>query len=227
MAEGAVLQAPVTVRYALGVGNGRHTSLNRAGDAGDANKSRAFVAHSSVSLPLPVGVQVGGAYYADRVTPRAGIDATERTVSAYIAAERETPEVVVEYARITHESKNGSFPTSTSESGYVLFAYRLPGALSAFKPYTRFDRTRVPVADSVFAPLGLDFSGRVVGIRYDVASAVALKLEYRSERVQGGPALSTIATQLSFTFPGTSTEPTVAVEHEERAAHSTQGRRQR
>lgn len=215
MAEGALLQEPFGLRYAVGAGNGRHTRISRGGDAGDANDSRALLAHTSVTIPFPVGIQFGGAYYLDRATPSETVDADERTVSAFIASQRETPEVVLEYARITHESRGVSvFPKSSSESAYALFAWRLPGVAEAFKPYVRFDRTRVPSADSVFAPLEMNYSGRTFGLRYDLANAVALKLEYRSERVQGSRPMGTFAMQLSFTFPGTGDDPLTVADHE-------------
>jgi len=213
--EGSLRPGPVELQYTVGLGNGRHTNLRRAGDAGDANGSRALVASGTIVLPAPLGAQLGGAYYHDRVTPQETIDATERIVTAHVAGNRETPEYIVEYARITHDPRNFSGPITHSESGYLLLGYRLPGRLHALKPYIRLDRTRVPHSDSVFAPLQLNYSGRTAGLRFDLTAPMALKLEYRSERVEGGPPLGTIAAQLSFTFPGARQDASVLADHDD------------
>jgi hypothetical protein len=215
-AEGVLTHSPVALDYTVGVGNGRHASLTRAGDAGDVNDSRAFVASTSITLPAPLGLRVGGALYADRLTPRETVDASERIVSAHVATTREAPEIVIEYARITHDPRNGIGTATTSHAGYALIAFRLPGKAQALEPYVRLDRTSVPAADSVFAPLGLDYSGRIAGVRYDVAPTAAFKLEYRSERFESGPRLGTFAAQFSFTFPGIGSDP-VLTDHESAA----------
>ena len=220
-AEGSLRPGVVELKYTVGLGNGRHTNLRRAGDAGDANASRALVASGAIVLPAPLGVQLGGAYYHDRVAPRETIDATERIITAHLARNRETPEFILEYARITHDPRNFIGPITHSESGYFLLGYRMPGPLHALKPYVRLDRTRVPAADSVFAPLQLNYSGRTAGVRFDLATPMALKLEYRSERLESGPPLGTIAVQLSFTFPGARQDASVMTDHGETSHDGT------
>jgi hypothetical protein len=214
-AEGSVRPGVVELQYTLGLGNGRHTNLRRAGDSGDANDSRSVVASGAVVLPAPLGLQLGGAYYHDRVTPAETLDANERIVTAHFARNLETPEFIIEFARITHDPRSYAGPITHSESAYVLLGYRLPGRLHALKPYVRVDRTRVPVADSVFAPLGLNYSGRTAGVRLDLAAPMALKFEYRSERIEFGPPLGTFAAQLSFTFPGARQDASVITDHDD------------
>jgi hypothetical protein len=221
MAEGSHPVGPLELGYALGVGNGRSTNINRSGDGGDVNGSRATVAATTLRLPRVTGIQAGASIYHDRVTPDGTTDASERTVTGYVTRVTTNSEILVEYARIDHQSLLVAAATRTqSRAYYVQLARALPGAASAFKPYTRFERVRVPSADVVFAPLKLNYDGRIVGLRYDVAPMAALKLEYRGERIEGSRRMRTIAAQLSFTFPGPGMgghdhEPTVAGEPED------------
>lgn len=222
LAEGTVMPGPLAVGYTVGVGNGRHTNLRRAGDAGDANDSRALTAGTSLRLPAYTALQLGAAYYSDRVTLSAASDFDERIVSAYLAHDhRETPEFIAEYARVTHAPRGPAAPasTTTSHAWYGQLAHRLPGAADRVKPYLRLERTRAPAADSLFAPLELNYDGATAGVRYDLAPVAALKLECRAERVQHARRMGTVAAQLSFTFPAVSerihSEPVVAEPDEE------------
>jgi hypothetical protein len=102
----------------------------------------------------------------------------------------------------------------------------LPGTLRDVKPYVRYDRTRVPASDSVFSGLRLNYSGRIAGARYDLSSGVALKLEYRSEKIEGAAPLGTFAAQVSFTFPGGGGVHTLA-DHEDEVRHRSHDDRRR
>jgi len=201
LAEGMAKPGPLGLGYTLGVGNGRHTNIARSGDAGDANKSRAVLVGTTLRLPLQTGMKLGAAYYMDRATPSATIDDDEGITSVFFAREKETPEVIVEYSGIVHNPRVPGRPSTRSSSYYGQIAYRLPGHASSLKPYARVERTIVPAADEVFAPLKLNYDGRLGGIRFDLAPTVAIKLEYRGERFERGPLLRTLTAQLSFTFP--------------------------
>lgn len=200
MADGRVASGGATLHYTLGVGNGRHGNLARAGDAGDVNDSYAVTAATSVSVPGRTGLHMGVAYYADRVTPEdSELDLDERILSAHLARERETPELFLEYTRVEHEPRAGPGGRTRSEGYYGQVAYRLPGAAHRFKPYLRAERLRTG-DDPLFAPLDLDYEGVIGGIRFDAGPATALKLEYRSERFGDQGWTGTLAAQLSFTF---------------------------
>lgn len=199
-AEGSLPAGPVVFGYTVGAGNGRGTTITRAGDGGDANNSRATVASATARLPHFGGLRLGGGIYNDRLTPTAGIDVTERILSGHLALERESPEVIVEYARIRH-TPVGAAPLNSATS-YAQLGYRLSGRLAAWKPYARVDRSRIPANDPVLAPLRLNFDAVTGGVRYDLASIAALKVEYRGERIERAATQRTIAASLSFTFPG-------------------------
>lgn len=202
MAEGTAHVGALALGYTLGVGNGRGTAIARGGDAGDANGNRALVASGTVHLPPAAGAQFGISYYADRVTPSAAMDVRERTITAHFARERETPEVIVELALVRHEALRPVVRTTTARAHYVQLAYRLPGAAHALKPYVRVEQNRIPAADTLLAPLRLNYTGASAGVRLDLGASAAIKLEYRSERAQFGRRQGSLATQVTFTFPG-------------------------
>lgn len=209
MAEGRTGHGMTSVAYALGVGNGRHLNPARAGDAGDANATRAFAAAASLSHAGRAALRLGASYYADRVTGEDELDLDERIVSIHLARERETPELIAEYARVFHEPRGGG-ETRESEAYYAQLAYRLPGGARAFKPYVRAERVRPDGADPLFAPAELGYEGIQAGVRYDVGPLTALKLEYRGEQFEGEPWSSSVAAQLSFTFSVRTASPEAA-----------------
>ena len=217
LAEGTVSREPLGLRYALGAGNGRAANIARAGDAGDANGSRAVVANAQLSLPPRVGFSLGGSWYGDRASPTATLSVDEQILSVNLARERETPEVLVEYARITHRPRNVPMPVTHSDAAYAQLAYRLPGKAHALKPYVRAERTRVPAQDTLFAPLKLNQQGLLAGLRVDLAPTAALKIEYRSEKFDTPRRYRTLAMQVSFTFPSFAQPPHPPAESETRS----------
>jgi hypothetical protein len=199
--EGAVPLGPMSLGYLTGVGNGRNSSITRAGDAGDANLSRALVTNAFLKLPQSTGLKIGGAYYSDRVTPSAPIDVKEKIVSGFVVRERENPELLAEYAQITHQALTPVRPTVKSSSGYAQVGYRLPGRASQLKPYLRVERSHVPAGDTILTPLKLDYRGGTAGLRIDVDPVASIKLEFRRERYQAPRWFSAVTAQFSFTFP--------------------------
>jgi hypothetical protein len=81
----------------------------------------------------------------------------------------------------------------------VQSAYRLPFGERLFKPYYRFEYIHVPRGDVIFAVVQ-NLAGSTVGIRYDVSSFAALKLEYRNQKRLGLPRINGLFAQTSFTF---------------------------
>ncbi|HEV2150567.1 MAG TPA: hypothetical protein VGR37_24420 [Longimicrobiaceae bacterium] len=200
MAEGSFPTGPLGLGYAAGIGNGRHTHIGRAGDAGDANSSRAWVVSGHARPPRLFGLQVGGSVYGDRISVPSRDAVDERIVSAHLAWSRETPELLAEYARVLHRPRGGE--TTRTDAYYAQLGYRLPGGARALKPYLRAERVAVSEDDPVFAAAGLDREVAIAGIRYDFAPVAALKAEYRRERLDSPELFNTLALQLSFTFGG-------------------------
>lgn len=166
--------------YSIGLGNGRHSNIARAGDAGDINGNRAWTATLRYRPTSANGLDAGIGVYSDRVTPPGGPEVDENLYSAHFALERESPEIIVEYLHSEHDATVGT-ATGGMDAWYAQFAYRLSGAGQALKPYLRIEDTEIDAGDPLLGPLNQDYEATVAGIRYDFASSAALKFEYRSE----------------------------------------------
>ncbi|MFI5256994.1 MAG: hypothetical protein ACHQRK_07015 [Gemmatimonadales bacterium] len=200
MAEGNLPAGDLGLGYMLGVGNGRGATISRAGDAGDVNSSRAVTAAISASPAALFGLQFGGGYYKDRVTPTAGATADEGIASAYVTWQHESPEFIAEYADVRHTPAAGG-TTADNHAFYIQLGYRLPGAASRFKPYARTEKLVTSPTDVIFAPLALGYTGTLGGVRYDFAPFAALKAEFRREQFQGHDWSKSFYLNLSFTIP--------------------------
>lgn len=200
MAEGNMPSGDLGLSYMAGVGNGRSSILSRGADAGDPNGSRAWTASIAARPNALYGLQLGGGYYRDRVTPATGPAAREGIASGYLAWQRESPEIIAEYAMVRHSPVEGG-PTTTNHGYYAQVAYRLLGGASRWKPYVRGERLTISSSDVIFAPLALGYEGALGGLRCDFAPYAALKGELRRERYQGRKWSTSMYLNVSFTIP--------------------------
>ena len=200
--EGALPGSPLGLGYSVGIGNGRGSNIARAGDAGDVNNRRAWVARVR-SRPISiVGLELGATFHSDRMLAPDLSEANERIYALHAALDRDAPEILAEYAHVTHDPVIGTGDFPGSDAYYVQFGYRLSGALRSVKPYARVEQVVVPSGDDVFAPLALNYDGVVVGARYDPGVFLALRLEYRYEQFEGVPSTNSLYAQASFVLGG-------------------------
>ena len=203
--EGGMPASPLGLGYSLGVGNGRAANIARAGDAGDVNDQRAWVARvRSRPISFP-GLELGVSFYSDRLLAPDGNDANERIYSVHGALDRDAPEILAEYAHVTHGPVTGSGDFPGSNAYYIQFGYRfyqVRGEDISLKPYVRVEQVVVPTDAYVFGPLGLNYDGLVVGVRYDPGIFLALRLEYRYEQFEGLETTNSLYAQASFVLAG-------------------------
>ncbi len=199
LVEGEVPAGGLNLNYNVGLGNGRGQVISRPGDFGDINNNRAWLVNLFVKPNLPYGLRVGGSVYRDEINPIAGPIAREWIQSGHIIWQKETPEFIAEFANVNHRAVNSSF-NSNSQAFYVQTAYRLPGSLRTLKPYYRFEYIHVPRADAIFRNVVPVFHSSTAGLRYDITSFAAFKLEYRDYTRRDLPSIHGIFTQTSFTF---------------------------
>jgi len=197
-AEGNIPSGGLGLGYNVGLGNGRASILSKAGDNGDSNNNRAWVA-SVFSRPTRFyGLQVGGAIYRDKLTPTSGPQFRELIESAHVVWSKEHPELISEFANVSHREilTNQLF---NSQAFYVQLAYRLPWQQSKWKPYYRFEYIHRPKTEPVLNVL--DLSGSTVGVRYDLTNYAAFKWEYRNSRHGvNEPRVNGVFAQTAFTF---------------------------
>ena len=199
LVEGAVPAGGLNLNYDAGVGNGRGAIISRAGDFGDNNNNRAWLVNLFARPDHPFGLQFGASVYRDKIMPATGLNAREWIQSGHIVWRKENPEFIAEFANVTHETIAGRPYTFNSQAWYVQTAYRLPGIAVLWKPYYRFEYIHIPKADPIFAGVpGL--AGSVAGVRYDITSFAALKLEYRNQKRPDQVRVNGIFAQTSFTF---------------------------
>jgi len=201
MAEGMIPGTPVN--YAIGMGNGRAENIAGAGDGGDINSKRAFIASVFVRPASVPGLRIGGAAYLDRISDAAGPVADERILSAHAAYRRGDWEAIAEFIDVTHDPvTSGASSKKSSPSYYVHAGRHLPRPLRDVTPYVRYEKMDIDAADVVFGGgvLG-DYEGYVGGVRWDFDDLAALKAEYRGEKRGGGARQDAFYVQASFAIP--------------------------
>jgi hypothetical protein len=198
LVEGAVPARGLNLNYNLGLGNGRGQVISRSGDIGDINNNRAWLVNAFVKPNRLYGLQVGGSVYRDMISPLGVPAAREWIQSAHIAWLKETPEVIAEFANVSHQPVGGGSPVH-SQAFYAQAAYRLPGDARLWKPYYRFEYMHIPQADAIFRAVP-SFAASTVGMRYDISSFAALKMEYRHYNRRNLPSINGAFLQTSFTF---------------------------
>ena len=198
LVEGNVPAGGLNLNYNVGVGNGRGSIISRGGDFGDVNNHRASVLNVFARPDRFYGLQVGASFYRDKISPATGREARESIQSAHIAWQKENPEIIAEFANITHRDLNGA-TRANSQAWYVQTAYRLPAFEKAWKPYYRFEYMHIPASDWIFRNLRSS-TGSTFGVRYDLSSFAALKFEYRRHRRLPVGRVDGAFLQTSFTF---------------------------
>jgi hypothetical protein len=199
MVEGALPASGWNVNYQVGLGNGRGSVISRAGDAGDNNGNRAWLANVYVKPDRMFGLRAGASIYGDQVTLATGREFGERIVSGHVVWRREDPELIAEIAGVRHQEV-GSTSVAWSHAFYVQVAYRLPQFGRLWKPYYRFEHIGVNARDTVFASVP-NLDGSTVGVRYDLSAYAAAKGEYRTwSRGAALPRNHGAFFQICFTF---------------------------
>ncbi len=199
LVEGAAPAGGLNLNYDFGLGNGRGQVLSRGGDLGDINNNRAWLVNAFIKPDKLYGLQIGGSVYRDELNPLARSPAREWIESAHLVWAKESPEFIAEFSNVTHKPIDGGV-TSNSQAFYAQAAYRLPGAFKLWKPYYRFEYLRVPFSDKIFQGLVPSFDASTTGVRYDITSFAAFKVEYRHYIRRDASAINGAFVQTDFTF---------------------------
>jgi hypothetical protein len=196
--EGSIPTSKLGLSYKAGFGNGRHENIAQAGDDGDINGDDAWMLQLNANPSRFFGLHTGVGFYSDTVTPSDRPEIDERTVSAYVAWEKETPEFIAEYMHSEHEFVANSSVSGNVDAWYVQFAYRLAAQKRQWKPYVRYESTDVDDSDPLLGDQGLDYEAAIVGVRWDFSPYAALKGEYRNEEFDNLGREDNFRLQVSF-----------------------------
>jgi hypothetical protein len=203
LVEGSTPASGWNLNYKAGVGNGRASVISRAGDAGDSNANRAWLVNAFSKPDRAYGLEFGGSAYIDKITLTSPArDVGEQIAAAYAVWQKETPEIIAEYAAVRHEPTTGSAPATWNHAYYVQAAYRLPAFDRLWKPYYRFEHVGIDAADVVFQAQPVSpIDGSTLGVRYDASQFAAIKGEFRTwRRVPTSPRNYGAFFQICFTF---------------------------
>jgi hypothetical protein len=203
-AEGNIPSGGLGLGYSVGVGNGRSSAFSKAGDSGDVNNNRAWVASLFARPARLYGLQVGGSFYGDKLSTTPGTYFNEWIAAADVVWTKEHPEILAEYANVHHRDLQTSQVFNTT-SYYVQLAYRLPWQENKWKPYYRFEYIHRPGTEPIWdfssSPSVVDLIGSTVGVRYDITNYAAVKGEYRNARHGvSEPNVNGAFFQTAFTF---------------------------
>jgi len=198
LAEGAFAAHGLNLNYQAGVGNGRSSVLSRAGDWGDINNNKAWLATVFVRPDKLLGLQAGGSIYRDKIDVTGKPESQEWIESAHLVWAKQHPEFIAEFFNINHRIA-GTNVVTNNQAWYAQLAYRLPFA-ARWKPYYRYEAIHTPTADVIFRGLNLSLSSSTAGVRFDISDYAAFKFEYRNQARPGLPNINVAWAQTSFTF---------------------------
>jgi hypothetical protein len=198
LTEGNIPSGGLHVAYEVGLGNGRGSIFSRAGDAGDVNNNRAWLANVFARPARLYGFQVGGSFYKDEITQLNGANIREWIASTHVVWTKETPEFLAEFANSHHQDLLTG-QTFNTPAFYVQIAYRLPWLERTLKPYFRYDYIQPPPGEPILSDTR--YQGSTLGLRYDISNFAAFKSEYRNfQRLASEPRVNGAFFQTSFTF---------------------------
>src|SRR2546427_6025003 len=180
LAEGNLPSGGLGLGYSVGLGNGRSSILSKAGDSGDSNDNRAWVASVFARPARFYGLQFGGSVYHDKLSPQQGPELREWITSAHLVWTKEHPEFLAEFSNVHHRDIQ-TYQTFNNQALYIQMAYRLPWLENKWKPYYRFEYIHKPESEPVLSDVS-DLVGSTFGVRYDITNYAAFKGEYRNTR---------------------------------------------
>jgi hypothetical protein len=183
--------------YTIGFANGRAALLENVQVTRDANNHKAVLLGIGISPPTIVGLDLGVTGYLDRIPAEGGaVDEKDVTFSgSYVARGLE---LRGEWGLMRHEPA-GSNERFETTGWYLLASRSLGGRLERVRPYILLDRLRVPEGFDFFQRVS-DRSAWVAGVRWDADAAVAVKADFRSQRVGTGNRDGLVRVQIAFSL---------------------------
>jgi hypothetical protein len=183
--------------YTAGVGNGRGLDAFEVQINNDRNSRKAFLVGLGLVPPDLAGLDIGVTAYFDRVPWTVSpLQEQDLMISASYVAHG--IELRGEYGILNFERSDNDEDFDT-RGWYVLISKSLPGRLENLRPYAMVDRLErangLPFIQHV-----PDQSAWIGGMRYDFNTAVAVKADYRSQRLGSADRDGLVRFQLAFSL---------------------------
>jgi len=184
------------LRYGVGIGEGRGQSRDDTSPL-FGKTSAAGLLSVSFAPEAIAGWEIGGAALLDDIPAPEGTyrEFDETLSTSYLHGPLE---LRGEWSRMNHRLQSGGH-THVTQGWYALLSLRLPGKLREFRPYALLDHLDVAEDEPYLADVH-DQRAWAAGIRWDAASKVVLKLDYRSERASSPEFERRIRLQLAVAF---------------------------
>ncbi len=182
-ASGRVLgSSPFPLDYDVALGNGRGDNLDEIQVGGDKNHSKAVILALGTSPAALVGLEVFATMYFDDI-PDPAQTLRERDLTLSTVYEHAGTELRAEWATMRHTGLVDRHRYETN-GWYALLSQRLPGRFANFRPYLMLDRL-APADGEPFLQGTADEHSWVAGLRWDLSSRSAVKVDYRVENAAG------------------------------------------
>lgn len=168
-----------TLSYVSNLANGRGKVADEVeliGDHNDSKMAGGMLAYKPAAIE---GLGFGVDYMRDIIPARAGTanrgaEIDENLSGANIFYVKDPFEVILEGQLINHFN-HATGQRDETVGGYGQLAYKM----GKYKPYVRFDWLNISDRDPFYQGLIEDETSRTLGLRYEMTTFNALKLEYR------------------------------------------------
>jgi hypothetical protein len=193
--NGDIPSGSLGLRYTLELGNGRDYLRGGVQHATDVNRDKA-VNLAVIARPEAVpGLQAGASFYVDRIKG-ANTHFDQSLLALHVVYQTAEFEWLNEYYTLAHEQDSpGSRYRTTG------FYSQISRAFGAYRPYFRFQYLKSPLNDPLLASIHRgETYGPTFGLRYELASFTAIKLQYDRLEWEGDLVTDDFTVQWTFTF---------------------------
>jgi hypothetical protein len=197
-ASGRIPSGSLGLHYVAEIGNGRasRTPLQEepVQNEVDENNHKAFNLALFARPEALHGLQVGFSGYHDLLTPLAQAPVSENILAAHAVYMVPNFEWLNEFVLVRHSPQDTSRVFNTPS-----FYTQISKRWGSYRPYFRYQYINAPNNEPIFPNVGLR-AGPSVGLRYDAAESVALKLQYDYNQLRNQSGNNALTLQLGFTF---------------------------
>jgi hypothetical protein len=196
-AQGRLPSGAAGLRWIAEIGNGRRsTSLadEPVQNLEDENAHKAFNLALVARPDGAPGLQTGFSVYRDRLMPTGRAAIGETILAAHLVYKQPTIEFLNEVLFVRHSPENAG--TTTTSAFYSQFSRKF----GRYRPYARYEFLDVPTTDAFYGSAIGRLRGPVVGLKYDPADPVTLKLQFTWFSGPARDRFNGVTAQLAFTF---------------------------
>ncbi|HLG28901.1 MAG TPA: hypothetical protein VI387_01710, partial [Candidatus Brocadiales bacterium] len=191
---------PFDLDYTFNIANGRGEIVDEVQNVADKNDSKAAGLMVSIKPEIMPGLFFGGNFYLDDIpdsSTHGEID--ELIIGGHVGYLYSNCEFLLEGFNLEHDDNAPGEDEHSTFGAYAQIAYRL----GQWKPYYRYDIVRLNKRDTFYlASFGemSDVNRHTVGIRYDITTFNAIKVEYNHLDASDGGNMDSFALNTSFSF---------------------------